>query len=123
VSTTATVLSALLILVALAAGIPKIRLKGDIPENLQQHLGVSAPLTRFIGLAQVTAATGLAIGIFWHPLGTAAACGLTALFAGAIGYHQRAGDYADPKTRGSAMAPIVLALVSLAAAATTALSA
>ncbi|MGW3985306.1 DoxX family protein [Streptomyces mirabilis] len=114
--------SALLALAALGAGIPKIRLKGDVPQQLQEHLGVSASLTRFIGLAEAAAAVGLVIGILWHPLGIAAAAGLAVLFAGAITYHRRAGDYANAATRGAAMAPAALGLVSLAAVATLSLS-
>lgn len=118
----AVVLSVLLALAALGAGIPKIRLKGDVPQQLQEHMGVSAGLTRFIGLAEAAAAVGLLAGLRWHPLGIAAAIGLVILFVGAIVYHQRAGDYSDPKTRGPAMAPAVLILISAAAATTLALS-
>jgi hypothetical protein len=123
VTITAIVLSALLALAALGAGIPKIRLKGDIPRQLQEHMGASASLTRFIGLAEAAAAIGLAVGVFWHPLGIAAAAGLAVVFAGAIAYHRRAGDYANPKTRGPAMAPAVLGLVSVATVAALSLTA
>jgi uncharacterized membrane protein len=71
-----------------------------------------------VGLAEVAAAVGLVIGLFWRPLGVAAAVGLVVLFIGAIGFHAKAGDYSDPKLRTQAMVPIVLALVSAAAAVT-----
>jgi hypothetical protein len=45
------------------------------------------------------------------------------VFAGAIAYHRRAGDYANPKTRGPAMAPAVLGLVSVATVAALSLTA
>jgi hypothetical protein len=118
----AAVLSALLAFAALGAGIPKITLKGSVPQLLQEHLGVSASLTRLIGVAEAAAAVGLVAGIFWHPLGIAAAAGLVIVFAGAVVYHGRAGDYADPKARGGAIGPIVLGLVALAAIATSALA-
>jgi uncharacterized membrane protein YphA (DoxX/SURF4 family) len=114
---TAAILSILLAFVALAAGAPKVVLKGTSAQ-LQSHLGLSAGLVRFVGLAEVAAAVGLVIGLFWRPLGVAAAVGLVVLFIGAIGFHAKAGDYSDPKLRTQAMVPIVLALVSAAAAVT-----
>jgi uncharacterized membrane protein YphA (DoxX/SURF4 family) len=114
---TAAILSILLAFVALAAGAPKLVLKGTSAQ-LQSHLGLSAGLVRLVGLAEVAAAVGLVIGLFWRPLGVAAAVGLVVLFIGAIGFHAKAGDYSDPKLRTQAMVPIVLALVSAAAAVT-----
>lgn len=118
----ATVLSALLALVALAAGIPKALLKGDVSAGLQSHMGLSAGLIRFIGLAEAAAAVGLVVGLFWQPLGIAAALGFAVTMVGAIGFHAKMGDYANPETRGKAMAPLVLALVSITTAATLALA-
>jgi uncharacterized membrane protein YphA (DoxX/SURF4 family) len=114
---TAAILSILLAFVALAAGAPKVVLKGTSAQ-LQSHLGLGAGLVRLVGLAEVAAAVGLVIGLFWRPLGVAAAVGLVVLFIGAIGFHAKAGDYSDPKLRTQAMVPIVLALVSAAAAVT-----
>jgi uncharacterized membrane protein YphA (DoxX/SURF4 family) len=114
---TAAILSILLAFVALAAGAPKVVLKGTSAQ-LQSHLGLSAGLVRLVGLAEVAAAVGLVIGLFWRPLGVAAAVGLVVLFIGAIGFHAKAGDYSDPKLRTQAMVPIVLVLVSAAAAVT-----
>ena len=66
----ATILSILLALVGLGAGVPKVLLKGTSAE-LQSHMGLSTGLIRFIGLAEVAAAAGLVIGLFWPPLGIA----------------------------------------------------
>jgi DoxX-like family len=118
----AAILSVLLALVTAASGIPKALLKGDVPANLQSHMGLSAGLVRFIGLAETAAAGGLVIGLFWQPLGIAAAFGFAVLMIGAIFFHLKVGDYADPKTRGPAMVPPALALVSVVTAATLALS-
>ena len=107
----AAVLSVLLAIVALAAGLPKVRLTGDIPAQLQAG-GLSATLVRFIGLAELAAAGGLITGLFWPPIGVAAAAGFALLLIGAVGFHAKAGDYADAKTRGGAMAPIVLTVVA-----------
>lgn len=118
----AAILSILLAAVALAAGAPKVVLKGSTPAHLQSHMGLSPRLVRFIGFAEFSAAAGLIVGLFWRPLGIAAAVGFAILLTGATGFHARAGDYADPKTRAQAMAPIVLALVAIAAAVTLTLA-
>jgi uncharacterized membrane protein YphA (DoxX/SURF4 family) len=110
----AAILSILLAFVALAAGAPKLVLKGTSAQ-LQSHLGLSPGLVRFIGVAEVLATVGLIVGLFWRPLGIAAAVGFAALLIGAVGFHARAGDYSDPKLRTQAMTPIVLFLVSAAA--------
>jgi hypothetical protein len=59
---------------------------------------------------------GLIVGLFWRPLGIVALVGFAALLIGAVGFHPRAGDYADPKLRTQAITPIVLFVVSAAAA-------
>ncbi|MFC4469918.1 DoxX family protein [Streptomyces xiangluensis] len=119
---TAAILSVLLALVSLAAGAPKALLKGDVSAGLQSHMGLSAGLVRFIGLAEVAAAVGLIVGLFWQPLGIAAATGFAITMVGAVGFHAKAGDYADPATRGNAMAPIFLIPLSVATAVTLGLA-
>lgn len=119
---TAAILSVLLALVSLAAGAPKALLKGDVSAGLQSHMGLSAGLVRFVGLAEVAAAVGLIAGLFWQPLGIAAAIGFAITMVGAVGFHAKAGDYADPATRGNAMAPFPLILLSVATAVTLGLA-
>ncbi|MEV0219696.1 DoxX family protein [Streptomyces sp. NPDC050704] len=118
----AAVLSVLLALVSLAAGAPKVLLKGDVSAGLQSHMGLSAGFVRFIGLAEAAAAVGLVVGLFWQPLGIAAAVGFAVTMVGAIGFHAKVGDYANPETRGNAMAPGILALVAVATAVTLTLA-
>jgi hypothetical protein len=60
---------------------------------------------RFIGLAEVAAAGGLIIGVFWQPLGIAAAIGFTITMIGAVAFHAKAGGYADPATPGGTRWP------------------
>ncbi|MEU0425916.1 DoxX family protein [Streptomyces canus] len=120
--TTAAILSVLLALVSLAAGAPKALLKGDVSAGLQSHMGLSAGLVRFIGPAEVAATGGLITGLFWQPLGIAAAIGFTITMIGAVAFHAKAGDYADPATRGNAMAPVILTAVSVATAVTLGLA-
>ncbi|MEV5787850.1 DoxX family protein [Streptomyces sp. NPDC048448] len=117
----AVILSALLALVSLAAGAPKAQLKGDVPDGLVAK-GLSSAQVRLIGLAEVAAAAGLVAGIWWQPLGIAAAAGMAVLLLGAIGYHVKWGDYRDSAARGSAMAPIVLVFAAVATVVTLAAS-
>ncbi|MER5582307.1 DoxX family protein [Streptomyces asoensis] len=118
----AAVLSVLLAAVGLAAGLPKALLKGAIPAQLQSPGGLSAPLVRFIGLAELAAAAGLLTGLFWHPIGVAAALGFAVVLVGAVGFHAKSGDYANPETRGNAMAPIILTIIAIGAAFTLVLA-
>ncbi|MFJ8113661.1 DoxX family protein [Streptomyces sp. NPDC096132] len=119
---TAAILSALLALGSLAAGAPKALLKGDVPAALQSHMGLSAGFVRFIGLAEVAAAAGLVVGLFWQPLGIAAATGLAITMIGGAAFHAKAGDYADPATRKNAMSPFVFLALSVATAVTLGLA-
>ncbi len=112
----------LLTLVTLTAGAPKALLKGDVSAGLQSHMGLSAGMVRFIGLAEVAAAVGLIVGLFRQPLGIAAAIGFGITMIGAVAFHTKVGDYANPATRGNATAPIVLVLVSVATAVTLGLA-
>ncbi|MZE70481.1 DoxX family protein [Streptomyces sp. SID5789] len=117
----AVILSALLALASLAAGAPKAQLKGRVPDELVAK-GLGPGLVRLTGLAEVAAAAGLVAGIWWQPVGIAAAAGLLVVMLGAVRYHAKWGDYADTEARGAASAPVLFALVAVAAAATLAAS-
>jgi uncharacterized membrane protein YphA (DoxX/SURF4 family) len=117
----AVILSVLLALVTLAAGAPKAQFKGDVVDGLVAK-GLSSALVRFIGLVEVAAAAGLVAGIWWQPLGIAAAVGMAVLLLVAIGYHVKWGDYRDSAARGAATVPVLLFLVAVAAAITLAAS-
>ncbi|MFF4136769.1 DoxX family protein [Streptomyces mirabilis] len=82
----------------------------------------SAPLVRFIGLAELGAAAGLLKGLFWQPVGIAAAVGFGLLLIGAVRFHAKAGDYANPRPGATRWHPPLTA-VAVAAALTLALSA
>ncbi|MGV9706887.1 DoxX family protein [Streptomyces sp. NPDC003483] len=113
----AVILSVLLALVSLAAGVPKAQLKGDVPDGLVAK-GLSSAQVRLVGLAELAAGAGLVAGIWWQPLGIAAALGMAVLLLCAVGYHVKWGDYRDSAARGGAMAPVVLTVVAVAAAVT-----
>ena len=58
------------------------------------HFGIPWPRYRLIGVAELAAAAGILIGLWWHPLGLAAAAGMALLLVGAIITHRKAGDSA-----------------------------
>ena len=56
------------------------------------HFGIPWPRYRLIGVAELAAAAGILIGLWWHPLGVAAAAGMALLLLGAIIAHRKAAD-------------------------------
>jgi uncharacterized membrane protein YphA (DoxX/SURF4 family) len=78
-------------------GHPKMRQSAE-------HFGIRWPRYRLIGVAELAAAAGVLAGLWWHPLGIAAAAGMTLLLTGALITHRRAAD------SGKEMAPVLLAL-------------
>lgn len=57
-----------------------------------QHLQISSGLSRFVGVCQLAGAIGLLCGLWWRPLGIAAAVGFMLLMVGAVILHRRVGD-------------------------------
>lgn len=57
-----------------------------------EHFGVPWSRYRAIGLLELAAAAGIIAGIYWRPIGLAAALGMVALLIGALIFHRRAGD-------------------------------
>lgn len=90
--------SVLLAVVAVASGLPKIAGVAKMLDEAR-HLGVPRTGYVVIGTLEVAAGAGLLAGLAITPLGIAAAAGLTAMMAGAVITHARAGD------RLPAMAP------------------
>ena len=68
------------------------------------HFGIPWNSYQLIGVAELAAAGGILIGLWWHPLGLAAAAGMAVLLLGAVITHRRAAD------SGKEMAPALLAL-------------
>jgi uncharacterized membrane protein YphA (DoxX/SURF4 family) len=68
------------------------------------RFGISWPRYQLIGVAEIAAAAGVLIGLWWHPLGLAAAAGMALLLLGAVITHWRAAD------SGKELAPALLAL-------------
>src|SRR5215467_3412074 len=68
------------------------------------HFGIPWRHYRLIGVAELAAAAGILAGLWWHPLGVAAAAGMVVLLTGALITHRRALDSAKE------MAPALLSL-------------
>jgi hypothetical protein len=85
------VLSLLLVAVCLIpaaaklAGHPKMR-------HAATHFGIAWRRYRLIGVAELMAAAGVLIGLFWRPAGLLAAAGMILLLIGALVTHRRAHD-------------------------------
>lgn len=56
-------------------------------------VGLPFGVLPFLGMAQIAGAGGLVIGLWWGPLGIAAALGLTLYFIGAVAAHLRVSDF------------------------------
>jgi uncharacterized membrane protein YphA (DoxX/SURF4 family) len=67
------------------AGHPKMRTSAA-------HFGIAWRRYRLIGVAELAAAAGVLVGLFWRPAGLLAAAGMTLLLIGALISHRRAHD-------------------------------
>jgi hypothetical protein len=89
---TATVVVTIL-LAALFTFSASIKLLG-VAKSLEigAHLGVKPLHWRLIGVCELAGVAGVLVGLWWTPIGVAAAIGLALLTVGAIGFHVRASD-------------------------------
>ncbi|MEV0530392.1 DoxX family protein [Kitasatospora sp. NPDC050463] len=97
------VMSALLLV---SAGAKSLRTR-HITEQMST-LGVPQSMMAFLISAQVAGAAGAIVGLWWGPVGIAAAIGLMLYFAGAVTFHLRVGD------RKGASPAAVLTMASVA---------
>src|ERR1700757_5038671 len=98
------VVSAVFALEMAGAGVPKLLQLSSVRKSAE-HLGVSVGLHRMIGVAEVSAAVGLGVGIAYPPLAVVTAAAVFLLMCGAVGYHINAGD------KVSVMLPAILTAV------------
>jgi uncharacterized membrane protein YphA (DoxX/SURF4 family) len=82
-----------------------------------EHFGILWPRYRLIGVAELAAAAGILIGLWWHPLGIAAAIGMIVLLIGALITHRRAAD--SPKEMAPALVDLAITIAYLAIALTS----
>ncbi|MFC8224982.1 DoxX family protein [Streptomyces sp. NPDC057287] len=71
-------------------------------------LGVPQRMMALLIGAQIAGAAGAIAGLWWGPVGIAAATGLTLYFAGAVASHLRVGD------RRGALPAVILTMASVA---------
>jgi hypothetical protein len=102
------IVGALLAVMLLLSASAKLTRNQQIVDGLT---GIGVPLSMFPFLAacEIAGAAGLVIGIWWTPLGIAAAIGLVLYFVGAVGAHLRKSDF-----KGAPNAAVIL-LASAAA--------
>jgi uncharacterized membrane protein YhaH (DUF805 family) len=104
---------ALSVLLAIACLIPasaKLSAHPKMQESAR-HFGIPWSRYRLIGVAELAAAAGVLAGLWWHPIGVAAAAGMAALLIGAVVTHRRAGD--SGKEAAPALLILVIAVVYL----------
>ena len=105
------VVSVFLAAVMALSAVRKARPGGD-SAALRDRLGVAPALWSSTGVPEALAAAGLVTGLWWAPLGFAAAAGVVLLMLGAVAFHLRA------RFLGVALAPPVgVAVLAVAAAA------
>lgn len=76
------------------------------------HFGIPWNRYRLIGLAELAAAAGVLAGLWWHPLGVAAAAGMVLLLLGAVLTHRQAAD--SKKEVASAVVALAITVAYLA---------
>jgi len=65
-------------------------------------------------VAELAAAAGVLTGLWWHPLGLAAAAGMAALLTGAVVTHRRARDNGKEMTPALLTRAITVAYLAIA---------
>ena len=109
------VVSLLLAVAFLVMGWPKAAAHPAARERAR-HLRVPPGAYRAIGIAEMAAAIGLVIGLWWRPLGVAAAAGLVVITVGATVAHRRVGDPPVAATPALVLGfPALLVFIVLAA--------
>ena len=106
------------LLLAAACLLPAVgKLTGN-PKMRQSaaHFGIPWSRYRLIGVAELAAAAGVVIGLWWHPPGVGAAAGMALLLIGALITHRRAKD--DGKEIAPALLGLAITLAYLAIALT-----
>lgn len=110
----AIVLAVLLAAVLVGSAVAKLTRAEAVVESLTR-VNVPSGMYPFLAAVEIAGAIGLVWGIWWSPIGIAAAVGVILYFVGAVIFHLRAKDTAI-------VPPVVLGLVAAASAVATALA-
>ncbi|MEH0420809.1 DoxX family protein [Streptomyces sp. B21-083] len=103
------VVAVLLTLLLVASGSAKVKKDPKLVDGLGQ-VGVSQGMLPFLAAAEFAGAVGLIVGMWWWPLGVAAAIGVVLYFVGAVGAHLRVKDI---KGSPNAFVALLLAIAAL----------
>ncbi|GLY33236.1 DoxX family protein [Kineosporia sp. NBRC 101731] len=101
------VVSVLLAVLLIASSYGKFT-RGEMGLKVSRTVGWPENLLWVLGLLEVAGAVGLVIGLFWWPIGVAAAIGVVLYFAGAVIAHLRS---RDPEWQPA----VVIGLIAVAA--------
>jgi hypothetical protein len=104
-------LSLLLAVACLVPGLAKV-LGQPRMRKAAAHFGIPWRGYQLIGVAELAAAGGVLVGLWYHPLGLAAASGMAVLLLGALTSHRRSGD--TVKETMPALVALVIAVAYLA---------
>jgi hypothetical protein len=102
---------ATVVISALIAALLLVSARGKLVRDPAQMTTMSAvgfPESKLwlLASAEIAGAVGLVVGLFWWPLGVAAAVGVVAYFVGAAGAHMRIRDIKGATT------PVVILVVT-----------
>ena len=86
------VIGVLLALVVLASAYAKLTHNKGVVDGLT-GIGVPLGMFPFLASCEIAGAAGLLVGLWYAPLGIAAAIGLVLYFIGAVGAHLRKRDF------------------------------
>jgi uncharacterized membrane protein YphA (DoxX/SURF4 family) len=78
--------------IVLFSGIGKLRHDPRIVKVIHEVVGVPMKYLPLLAACEFAGVVGLVLGIWWPPLGAAAALGLVVYFVGAVVSHLRVGD-------------------------------
>jgi hypothetical protein len=102
------VIAVLLALVLLASARAKLTKDKQVVDTLTR-IGVPVSMFPFLAGCEIAGAGGLLVGLFYGPLGIAAAAGVVLYFIGAVGAHLRKQDYQG------LIAPVPILIFAIAA--------
>jgi len=86
------VVTIVLATIVVFSAVGKLRRDPRIVQGIHEVVGVPMKYFPLLAMCELAGAVGLVLGIWWPPLGVAAAIGLVIYFAGAVVSHLRVGD-------------------------------